>query len=57
MSELLSIARGLKDSYSLSNKQMKNISSQQSPCMLVSFFSVSYMLLETDIAVNNGPRY
>ena len=27
-----SIARGLKDSYSLSNKQIKNISSHQSPC-------------------------
>ena len=32
MSELLSKARGLKDSYSLSNKQQKNVSSHGSPC-------------------------
>ena len=32
MSELLSVARGLKHSYSLSNKQIKYISSRQSPC-------------------------
>ena len=31
MSELLSVARGLKDAYSLSNKQKKNISSHGSP--------------------------
>ena len=31
MSELLSMARGLKDSYSLSNKQQKNVSSHGSP--------------------------
>ena len=34
MSELLSVARGLKHSYSLSNKQIKYISSHQSPCTL-----------------------
>ena len=33
MSELLSMARGLKDSYSLSNKQIKYVSSHQSPCI------------------------
>ena len=31
MSELLSVARGLKDAYSLSKKQKKNISSHGSP--------------------------
>ena len=35
MSELLSMARGLKDSYSLSNKQTKNISSHALPCRLL----------------------
>ena len=45
MSELLSVTRGLKDSYSLSNKQKKNVSSHGSPCILihlVSMLSYSY---------------
>ena len=36
MRELLSMARGLKDSYSLRNKQKKNISSHGSPCSRIS---------------------
>ena len=34
MSELLSAARGPKHSYSLSNKQIKYVSSQKSPCSI-----------------------
>ena len=36
MSGLLSMARGLKDSYSLSNKQIQYISSHRSPCRTIS---------------------
>ena len=32
MSELLSVTRGLKNSYSLSNKQKKYVGSKRSPC-------------------------
>ena len=35
VSEKKSIARDLKDSYNLRNKQMKNVSSHQSPCRWV----------------------
>ena len=35
MGELLSVTRGLKDSYSLSNKQKKNVSSHGSPCIFI----------------------
>ena len=34
MRELLSVARGLKHSYSLSSKQIQYVSSHQSPCRL-----------------------
>ena len=34
MSDLLSATRGLKESYSLSNKQTKNVRSHGSPCTI-----------------------
>ena len=38
MSELLSVTRGLKDSYSLSNKQKKYVSSKRSPCSMKLYY-------------------
>ena len=41
MSELLSNTRGLRDSYSLSNKQKKNVNSHGSPCSISLVFVLS----------------
>ena len=48
MSEFLSAARGLKHSYSLSNKQKKYISSHGSPCSLICINIDQYFLTDNN---------
>ena len=49
MSELLSMARGLKDSYSLSNKQKKNVSSHGSPCSITGEATLRCVLMQLQV--------